>query len=198
MVVLFSQAILVPETLFLVIPALLVVAAADLTHRAPGSGIWPALRKSCWCAAVGVGLSLIWCAFLAVTHALGHWIDYFKVFVTGRSAEGAVPPRSILPRYWIEFGLCIALVLVTFWAAAARVRGGRSWSPRDWVTVAAAGFVALYGEAALGRVDAPHLELGFIAAMPLLLLWAERALTAPDSPARALALRNRRPHTPRA
>jgi hypothetical protein len=187
MIVLFSQAILVPETLFLVIPALLVVAAADLTHRAPGSGIWSALRKSCWCAAVGVGLILVWCAFLAVNHSLGPWIDYFKIFVSGHNAEGAVPPSNILPRYWIEFGLCSALVLVTFWAAAARVRGGRSWSPRDWVTVAAAGFVALYGEAALGRFDGPHIELVFIAAMPLILLWAERALTAADSLARAIA-----------
>ena len=47
-----------------------------------------------------------------MNHSLGPWIDYFKIFVSGHNAEGAVPPSNILPRYWIEFGLCIALVLV--------------------------------------------------------------------------------------
>ena len=192
MFVVFSQAILVPETLFLALPALLVVVAADLTHRTPGRTIWSALRRSCWCAAVGVVLLAAWCAFLAVNHALSAWIEYFKIFGPGHNAEGAIPPSHVSRRYWAEFGLGIALVLVTFWSVVARVRGGRPWSPRDWVTVAAAGFVALYGEQALGRFDVPHINLVFIAAMPLILLWSEQALTAADGLVRTIASGARR------
>ena len=195
MVVLVSQAILVPETLFLAIPALLVIVAADLTHRPPGTRIWAALRRSEQCAAVGAVLTVAWCAYLAANHSLGAWIEYFKIFGPGHNVEGAHGPRNISPRDWIEFWLAIALILVTFWSAVARVRGGRSWSPRDWVTVAAAGFVALYGEEALGRFDAAHITIAFTAAVPLALLWLEQALTAADGLVRAMAsgARRRRP-----
>jgi hypothetical protein len=180
MFALVIQAILVPETLFLALPVLLVVVAADLTHREAGGRIWQAMRRSFWCAAVGVVLVGAWCTFLAINHSLSAWIQYFVVFVPGHNAEGAVPPSRILPRSWLEFAICVVLVLVTFWSVAARARGGRQWAPRDWVTVAAAGFIALYGEQALGRFDAQHVDVVFSAAMPLILLWSEQALTAAD------------------
>ena len=180
MSVLFSETVLVPETLFLAGPALVVIVAADFTHRTPGGRIWSALQRSYWCAAVGVVLLAAWCTFLAVNHSLGAWIDYFKVFVPGHDAEGALPPWAAPRLIWGELGLSIALVLITFWSVVARVRGGRPWSPRDWVTVAAAGFVALYGEKLLGRFDLPHATEVFTAALPLVLLWSEQALTAAD------------------
>jgi hypothetical protein len=174
------QAVLVPETLFLALPVLLVVVAADLTHRPVGGRIWPALRRSSWCAAIGVVLVGAWCAFLAVNHALSAWIQYFYLLVPSHAAEGAIPPTDAPALLEREFALCILLVLITFWSVAAQVRSGRQLSVRDWVTVAAAGFVALYGEEALGRFDLPHIDYVVIAAMPLILLWAERALTAAD------------------
>ncbi len=180
MLVVFVEAILVPETLFLALPVLLVVVAADLTHRPAGDRIWSALRRTCWCAAVGVVLVGAWCAFLAANHALGAWIQYFAVLSASTGAGGAIPPLGIPATVLWSFALCLLLVLVTFWSVAAKVRGGRELSVRDWVTVAAAGFIALYVEEALGRFDAPHIDVVVIAAMPLLLLWAERALTAAD------------------
>jgi hypothetical protein len=187
MVVMFAQTVLVPETLLLALPGLSVVVAADLTHRNPGSRIWPALRRSCWCAAVGAAALAAWCALLAANHSLGAWISYFKVFAPGHDAEGAHPPWAIPAAGWVKFGLTIALVLVTFWSVAARVRAGRPWSPRDWITVAAAGFAALYGEKALGRFDPPHIAEVFTAALPLVLLWSERAVTAADGLVHAIA-----------
>jgi hypothetical protein len=180
-----GQAILVPETVFLALPALAAVAAADLTHRAPGTKLWPALRRTYWCAAAGLVLVAAWCVFLAANHALGAWIEYFKVVGPSHDAEGAKPPVSLHAQDWAEFGLGIALVLITFWAVVARVRAGRSWSARDWVTVAAAGFVALYGEKALGRFDAVHVAQVFTVILPLAVLWLEQALTGADRLARA-------------
>lgn len=180
MVALFAQAVLVPEMLFFALPALLVVVAADLTRRPPGASMWSGLRLSLWCAAIGGVLLIAWCAFLAWYHALGAWIDYFRIFVPGHDAEGAIPPTHLASLYWAEFTLTVALTVITFWWAAARVRGRWTWSPRDWVTVAAAGFVALYGEKALGRFDWPHVVEVFTAAWPLALIWSERALAVAD------------------
>jgi hypothetical protein len=180
MTVMFVEAVLVPETAFLVLPVLLVVVAADLTHRPAGSRIWPALRRSSWCAATGIVLVGAWCVFLAVNHALDGWIQYFALVAQSHDAEGTIPPSGIPLVVLVSFALCILLVLLTFWSVAARVRGGRQLSVRDWVTVAAAGFIAVYGEEALGRFDWGHIDLVVIAAMPLILLWAERALTGAD------------------
>jgi hypothetical protein len=181
MFVVFVQGVLVPETLFLALPVLLVVVAADLTHRPAGGRVWPSLRRSYWCAAVGVVLVGAWCVFLAVNHALNGWIQFFGLVALGHDAEGDIPLAADVPAVTVgTFALCILLVLLTFWYIAARVRGGRQLSVRDWVTVASAGFIALYGEEALGRFDGGHIDLVVIAALPLMLLWAERALTAAD------------------
>jgi hypothetical protein len=180
MLAVFVQAISVPETLFLALPVLLVVVAADLTHRPAGGRIWPALRRSSWCAAVGVVLVGAWCAFLAVNHALGAWIQYFALVAPGHTAEGAIPPTGNPPKIEWAFALCLVLVLLTVWSVTAQVRGGRQLSVRDWVTVASAGFIALYGEEALGRFGWPEISFVVIGALPLILLWAERALTSAD------------------
>jgi hypothetical protein len=180
MFVVFVLAVLVPEMMFLALPVLLVVVAADLTHRPAGGRLWPALRRSSWCAAVGAVLVGAWCVFLAVNHALSGWIQFFLLLVPGHDAEGDIPPAGIPPIVELEFGLALVLVLLTFWWVATRVRGGRQLSVLDWVTVAAAGYIALYGEEALGRFDAPHIEYVVTAAVPLALLWAERGLTAAD------------------
>jgi len=79
-----------------------------------------------------------------------------------------------------EFGLGIVLVLLTFAWAASRLGARKVWTERDWVTVAAAGFVALYGEKAIGRFDSGHINNVFAAALPLALLWTERVLSNVD------------------
>jgi hypothetical protein len=178
--VLFIQAVLVPETAFLVIPALLTVLAADLVHRDRAEGLWRALRRSRWCAQTGVLLIVTWCGFLAVNHALGPFVNYYRIFGPGHNAAGVIPDFNIQARHYIEFGLGIVLVLLTFLSASRRFRARRAWTERDWVTVAAAGFVALYGEKALGRFDGGHVNEVFTATLPLSLLWTEQALSAAD------------------
>jgi len=179
--VLFIQAVLIPETIFLVVPALLTVLAADLAGRDRAGGLWRALRPSRWCALTGVVLTVIWCAFLAANHGLGPFLSYYQIFGPGHNEAGVIPPDwNIRARHYIEFGLGIVLVLLTFWAAARRLRARRPWTERDWVTVAAAGFVALYGEKAIGRFDAQHVGEVFTATLPLALLWAQQALRSAD------------------
>ena len=178
--VLFIQAVLIPETAFLVIPALLTVLAADLVHRDRAGGLWPALKCSRWCAQTGVVLLVAWCGYLAANHALRPFLDYYLIFGPGHNASGVVPPIGLLPRHLFEFGLGIVLVLLTFAWAAGRFRTRSVWTERDWVTVAAAAFVAMYGEKAIGRFDSGHVINVFTVTLPLALLWAERGLSAAD------------------
>jgi hypothetical protein len=178
--VLFIQAVLIPETAFLVIPALLTVLASDLAHRSQVEGLWQTLRLSRWCTQTGVVLIVAWCAFLAANHALRPFLDYYLIVGPGHNAAGVLPLHSVQTRYYLEFGLGIVLVLVTFWSAASRFRARRAWTERDWVIVAAAGFVVLYGEKALGRFGPGHINQVFTASLPLALLWTEQVLSTAD------------------
>jgi hypothetical protein len=178
--VLFIQAVLIPETTFLVIPALITVLAADLVHRDRAGGLWQALQCSRWCAQTGVVLLVAWCGYLAANHALRPYLDYYLIFGPDHNAAGVVSPNHIQPHHLFEFGLGIVLVLLTFWSTVSRFRVRRAWTERDWVTIAAAAFVAMYGEKAIGKFDGGHINNVFTATLPLALLWAERGLRAAD------------------
>jgi hypothetical protein len=180
MVVLFAQTIAIPETSYLALPALLVVVAADFVHREPGQRTVQKFYRTVWCAVVGAALIIAWFLFLLASDSVRGFIDYYRFFALSHSVGSAVPPGHISRIQYLMFGIGIALVLMTFWMVAIRIRGRHGWTPRDWVTVAAAGFVALYNEKAIGRFDAPHVIVGFGATIPLLLLWLERAIGAAD------------------
>ncbi len=188
MLALLVEIILVPESSYLAISSLAVVVAADLTHWDTGRGAWRSLRRTLSCTAAGLVLLAAWAAFLAAHHALTAWIEYYRLFIPDHAAEGARPLVSTHIAL-VEYGVALALVVATFWAAAARVRGGRSWSVRDWVMVAAAGFVALYGEEATARLVTSRLLFVVAASVPLGLLWLEQILATADDWLRAMAIR---------
>jgi hypothetical protein len=173
---LFGQVILVPETSFLAAPAFAVLVAADLLHRA-GRSWWSALRLTRWAVATGAVALAVFIAFLAVFHAVGAFIDYYLVFGPGHNEAGAIRPTGITYREYLMLAACVLAVLLTVWVTAARLGRRGDWTPVDWVTVAAAGLVALYTEKALGRFDSPHVWQVFGVALPLVLLWAWRLLS---------------------
>jgi hypothetical protein len=176
--VLFVQEILVPETIFLAAPALACVVAADLVHRRPERSLWTNLRLTRWCVGTGLAATAVWAAFLAAFGALGAFLDYYLVVGPGHNLTGAVPPSLwAFPRIELTmFDAGIACVLLTIWAVAIKVARRANWEARDWVAVAAAAFMALYGEKALGRFDSVHVWQVFGAGLPLVLLWSWRLL----------------------
>jgi hypothetical protein len=177
---LFALEILVPETLFVSIPILLALAAADFTHRNPGRPLRAAFRRTYWVLGTGLALAAVWAAFLAANDSLGSFIQYYLIFGPGHNASGVIPPIQIKQSGWNYFGLGIALVLVTYAVVTYRLRTRKDWAPRQWVMVAAAGFAALYGEKALGRFDLGHLHESFTATMPLIVLQADAGLSWAD------------------
>jgi hypothetical protein len=179
--VLFGQAVLVPETSFLAVPGLACVVAADVVHRDRNAGLWQAMRRTRWCMATGSIATVLLGVLLAWRGALRPFIDYYLVFGPGHNAAGTLPlDRYTTTSDHLLWGTGILAVLVTIWATAVRVHRRGTFEPQDWVAVAAAGFVAVYAEKALGRFDSSHVRQGFGVALPLILLWLWKAMRAGD------------------
>ncbi len=176
------QEILVPETIFLAAPVLACVVAAELVHRRPGESLWTSLRLTRWCVGTGLAATAVWAAFLAGLGALRGFIDYYVVVGPGHNLTSAIMPTlACFPRIeWTMLAVDVGCVLLTVWAVAVKVARRADWEVRDWVAVAAAGFVALYVEKALGRFDSIHVWQVFAAGLPLVLLWSWRLLGGLD------------------
>ena len=102
------------------------------------------------------------------------FIDYYVVVGPGHNLAGAIPPTGIGLIESAMLAIDIGCVLLTVWAVAVKVATRADWEARDWVAVAAAAFVALYLEKALGRFDPTHVWQVFGAGLPLVLLWSWR------------------------
>ena len=150
--------------------------AAELVHRRPGQSLWTNLRLTRWCVGTGLAATAAWAAFLAAFGSLRAFIDYYLVFGPGHNLEGAYPTGACgsFPIDWTLFALDIGCVLLTVWAVAIKVARRADWEARDWVAVAAAGFMALYVEKVLGPSIPCHLWQVFVAGLPLVLLWSWR------------------------
>ena len=174
---LFVEEILVPETLFVAVPALACVVAADLVHRRPGQSFWSNLRLTRWCVCTGLAATAVWAAFLAAFRALRAFIDYYVIFGPGHNLSGTLPLTGVDPTEWGMLAVDVGLVLLTVWAVVVKVANRADWAARDWVAVAAAAYMALYIEKALGRFGTVHVWQVFLAGLPLVLLWSSRLLS---------------------
>jgi hypothetical protein len=174
---LFAEALLVPETIVLAAPALACVVAAELVHRRPECSLWTNLRLTRWCVGTGLAVTAVCAAFLAANGALGGFTGLIRYYLTlgpGLNLAAAIPPSGIPLNEWTMLAVGIGCVLLTVWAVAVKVARRADWEARDWVAVAAAAFTALYVEKVLGRFDSIHVWQVFAAGLPLVLLWSSR------------------------
>ena len=174
---LFAEALLVPETIVLAAPALACVVAAELVHRRPEYSLWTNLRLTRWCVGTGLAATAVWAAFLAAFRALRAFIDYYVIFGPGHNLSGTLPLTGVDPTEWGMLAVDVGLVLLTVWAVVVKVANRADWAARDWVAVAAAAYMALYIEKALGRFGTVHVWQVFLAGLPLVLLWSSRLLS---------------------
>lgn len=173
---LFVQEILAPETIFVAVPALGCVVAADLVHRRPERNLWNNLRLTRWCIGTALFVTAAWAAYLAAVGALRAFIEYYLVVGPGHNLTAAYPPTDVTLLEYTMLAINVLCVLITVWAIAIKVAIRDDWDAYDWVAVAAAAFLALYLEKSLARFDPVHVWQAFIAGLPLFLLWSWRLL----------------------
>lgn len=180
-VLLFVQAVLIPETTFLAIPALSAVLAFEITRwRRADDNLWGALRRTRWCLATCVISVLALGAVLISQDSLQQFFDYFLVFGPGHNESGAIPPIGVEPLGYVFWGIGTVTVMITVFIAAADFARRRQWLPGMWVTLAAGAFLAFYQEKALGRFDVPHIAQGFTIVLPVVIIWLWTPLAAAD------------------
>jgi hypothetical protein len=174
--VLLVQAVLVPETSLLAVTALACVVASDLLHHCePGRGLWAALRMTRRCVVAGVILLAVLAGVLVAFGALRGFVEYYVIVGQDHNLTGAIPPTRIGAVETVQIVTGAVLILLTVWVVTARVRRRGDWQAADWVLVATAAFVALYGEKFLGHFDSQHVWQFATVELSLVALWLWQA-----------------------
>ena len=175
--VLFVEAVLVPEASFQVLAVAFAIAASDLIHRRPDETWWTALRRTRYFIGAGAALCVVWAIYLAFNHALGPFVNYYRIFGPGHAASGALPRGSdVTHQDYAMFLGALGLVALTILTVAWRFFERRAWTAQDWVTVATAIMSGLYGEKAIGRFDGAHVQQAIAVTVPLWIMWTAKVL----------------------
>ena len=90
-VLLFADAVLVPEAVFQVAACFAVLLLHDLAVRRRGVGWWRALPSVRTFVIVGGVLSVLWLGYLATQGAAMDFIEYFLYFGPGHNESGTLP-----------------------------------------------------------------------------------------------------------
>jgi hypothetical protein len=173
------QAVLVPESAFVVVVALVAVVLFDVARRNdPAFG--PPFRRTLLCAGAGLGWSAAILLILASKGALGPFLTYVRGVSRGHVLTGGIPIQ------WDQVGgrrlplpvlAPVVPVIASVAYVAVKVRRRERLTIVAWVLLAHVGFVALYFTKFLDRADA-HIYQVVGVALPMLLATGGRVLDA--------------------
>ncbi len=164
------QAILVPESAYIVFAFGLALVGYEWTHR--GSlPLLQAFRRTLSVAAGGavVGAALV--VVLIAAHALGAFIDYYRIFLDAHDLVGGIPHIPLIG--WIAW---YAAMPVAGWLTAVAYlafRVARRMELRivDWALAATATMAVLYYGKFLARADT-HVLDPYGVSLPMLVILA--------------------------
>jgi hypothetical protein len=189
MFVLFAGTILTPEEALFVPCFVVTIFLFELAGRQPGASLASNFLRSWRCVVVGAILSIAWGVYLASTHSLVGFFDYFLVFSQGHGLEGGFRTQWNLAHdlaATFAWSVPTTLWLATLWRVIRKLRTRSPWLIREWVMVAAAMCAAIYFPKALDRADVGHVLESFFVAIPLLILWVIDLLERGDQWSRRL------------
>lgn len=183
MAVLYLTAIATPESLFLVGGILATLVLAELVHHRWAEPLRQGFPRTLRCGIAGASLTAVWLAYLIATGSLSGFIQYYLSLAAGHELWGALPIQWPLSDIGvdIEFGLPLALFLLTVARLAWKIGRRTPWRTVDWVLVASATFVPLYYQEAIDRLDSGHVDVLFQALTPLVLLWGYELVATADT-----------------
>ncbi len=182
-VLLFAQAILVPESIFTVPACGVIVLLYEVLHFDRGRPLLQNFRRTIDCSVAGLAVLAVFFGFLAGNGALRSFFFYYRIAAETRSLAGGIPfgdqlavtQRPVLDR----FAAIVppATILISFWYVAARLWKRTPFERADWVMGAAVIFVFFYYEKFLSRADV-HVYQPYALAVPVLFYIAYRVVRA--------------------
>jgi len=177
------QAIITPEIGLLAGGVIATLVAFEWLGHVQGQSIAKSFYRTFWCGVFGLGLVLCFGCYLAGTNSLGAFLSYYEMNIGSHILWGGIPItwwNVANIRTVMFFCVPVLLYLVTFWRAAGKLSGGKSWSSDEWTMVASATFVVLYSQKSLDRADPSHVAEVFTVCVPLTILWGIDAIMMAD------------------
>lgn len=201
-VALIAQAILVPE-LSLALPAVgLTIVAFELYERSERRLRVKDFPATMWTIITGLVVGAGFGLWLVSVRAFGGFIGYFLDYANSHSLTGGIPlwtsyavasvpnalgvsthvtaPPPFISRYSLEVYIPVVAIVATIALITVRVRSGRRLVIFDWLTIAAAGLVALYYQKSISRGDYGHIGEVFMVTVPLIILLVYRVVVGTE------------------
>ena len=173
-----------PEDTILALGVLATLVFAEAVHRRRGEALVVGFRRSLRCLISGLGLLVVWAAFLAATGSLAGFVSYYPNSVSGHELEGALKAVVLSSKHLsvvVYFFLPIVLFLATVAMVVSKLLRRAEWATIDWVLVAAATFVPFIYQVAIDRLDGGHVFEVFQALIPFVLLCGFKMATLADA-----------------
>jgi hypothetical protein len=169
MAITVAQVVVAPEAVVYSVAVWAVVIAFELVHhRAEGA---EPLRTSrtVRCAVAGVGLLAGIAVFLGAEGALDEFVGYYRTFIGGHELTGTFPIEWTDLKFRVWVYLPVAVIVIAWGYAAARVWSRRWLTIPDWVVGASVIGLIPYYVKFLARADEGHLyQVATMALIPAL------------------------------
>jgi len=173
-VVLFTQAIITPESAYAVLAFALVLPFFE----------WYADREAKWIrtrsvAFVGLGLLTLWCVWLESHNALRSFFEYYTTFAPGHRYTGGIPFQDLGHNFlFVVYGTMAGTILY-FWYFLSKLARRAILSTEEWMLFAIQIFTWFYFSKFVSRADT-HIYSVYALSLPLLLWTLWRGLLVLD------------------
>jgi hypothetical protein len=167
MAVTVAQAIVAPEAIVYSVAVWAVVVAFELVHRRAEGAEPLRTSRTLRCAVAGGGMLAAVAIFLGANDALDGFVGYYQTFIGGHDLTGTFPIQWVDLKFRVWVYLPVAVILIAWAYAAARVWSRRWLTIPDWVIGASVLGLIPYYVKFLARADEGHLyQVATVALIP--------------------------------
>ncbi len=179
---LFIQAVLVPESGYYLVACALVVFAFELSKRERGAPLMSQFPRTAWGLLAGLVLGIAWCGILWAMGALGAYLEFHLDLMRAHSLIAGIPISGNGALFELQqWAPIVAVVGGGLYLGVCLSEERRRIALDDWVMASYMIFTAFYYFKFLARADAAHLHQVFTVCLPLMLYVVYRLARVGDA-----------------